>query len=189
MLQTSDTHSELNHYMESDEQLIWTGKPKSGIIFRPIDIVLIPFSLIWSGFAVFWFIVVARFSVFGALFALPFILVGLILVFGRFLFDSKRRKNTFYGLTNKRLILKTGIFSSKIRSIDFASMTNLEMVEKADGSGTISWGINQLFFSTYSGMNGLKGLKTPPIVEMIPDVKILFNKLRQLQSTQNSDSI
>lgn len=189
MLYASDINSELNHYLETDERLVWTGKPKSGVIFRPLDVFLIPFSLLWCGFAIFWFITAAQASILFALFGIPFVIVGLMLVFGRFIIDSRYRKNTLYGLTNKRLIIKTGVFSSNIRSIDFSSMTNMEMVEKPDGSGSITWGINQLLTSAYSGMNWWPGLKTPPSIEMVPDVRVVFNKLRHLQSDQSSASM
>ena len=43
-------HGELG----SDEQLLWTGAPKTGLRLRPSDATLIPFSLIWGGFAIYW---------------------------------------------------------------------------------------------------------------------------------------
>jgi hypothetical protein len=189
MLYASDSQSELAHYLESDERLVWSGKPKSGIIFRPFDVFLIPFSLLWCGFAIFWFVTAAQASFFFALFGIPFVIIGLLMVFGRFIIDSRQRKNTIYGLTSKRLIIRTGVFSANVRSIDISSMSNLEMVEKQDGSGTISWGITQPFSSAYSGMNWWPGVKMPPSIEMIPDVRMVFNKLRNLQSSESSASI
>ena len=37
----------------SDEGIVWEGKPYSGLVFRPIEAFLIPFSLAWGGFALF----------------------------------------------------------------------------------------------------------------------------------------
>jgi hypothetical protein len=36
--------------LNSDE--VWTGSPKQGIMFKANDIFMIPFSLMWGGFAI-----------------------------------------------------------------------------------------------------------------------------------------
>jgi hypothetical protein len=40
-----DIRKELQYELIDDEKLIWTGRPGLGIIFRKIDIFLIPFSV------------------------------------------------------------------------------------------------------------------------------------------------
>ncbi len=59
---------ELQEYLDSNERLIWVGQPKKGIQFRAVDLFLIPFSLAWCGFAIFWVISASKASVFFALF-------------------------------------------------------------------------------------------------------------------------
>jgi hypothetical protein len=45
--------SELRTHLDIDESLLWTGKPKQGINLKRSDAFMIPFSLMWGGFAIF----------------------------------------------------------------------------------------------------------------------------------------
>ena len=82
-----EVSSELQQHLDNNEKLIWSGQPQKGIIFRKADIIVIPFSLLWCGFAIFWFTTALKSGapILFALFGLPFGVIGLIFVFGRFL--------------------------------------------------------------------------------------------------------
>lgn len=41
-----EIENELRPDLGSDEKLVWTGKPKTGIVFRSSDVFLIPFSIL-----------------------------------------------------------------------------------------------------------------------------------------------
>ena len=70
-----------------NEKIIWTGQPDKSVIFSPIDIFLVPFSLAWGGFAVFWELSALGVTnqrnlshnppAFFALFGVPFVVIGL----------------------------------------------------------------------------------------------------------------
>ena len=97
------------------EKIVWQGRPdRKLIVLRSSDTFLIPFSLLWCGFAFFWeFTVLSTPDPFPfALFGLPFIAIGLYIVFGRFLVDSYIRHNTSYALTNQRAIIATSAFDA-----------------------------------------------------------------------------
>ena len=49
-----DLKFEIKQHLNSDEKLLWTGAPKHGILIKGTDVLMIPFSLMWGGFALFW---------------------------------------------------------------------------------------------------------------------------------------
>ena len=41
-------------YLGNDESILWKGKPEKLHLLELTDIYMIPFSLLWTGFAIFW---------------------------------------------------------------------------------------------------------------------------------------
>lgn len=87
------------------ERLLWTGRPARYPVFDAADVVLVPFSLLVCGFAVFWeYETLHGDNAFIALWGVPFILMGLHLVVGRLVVRALRLRSTRYALTNRRLV-------------------------------------------------------------------------------------
>jgi hypothetical protein len=177
---------ELQQYLESNEKLIWSGQPKKGIVFRTSDIFLIPFSILWCGFAIFWFTaaLVSGASILFAMFGVPFVCVGLFFVFGRFIFDAKNRENTFYGLTDNRIIIRSGVFKKTIKSINLKTLSEIEYEERSDGSGTINFGPVNPFFMRSNNLNWFSGSRPNTSLELIQDVRKVYNKIREIQQSR-----
>lgn len=178
---TRDHKAELRKHLDTRENLLWSGQPKKGIIFRTSDIFLIPFSIFWCGFSIFWIVMAFKASAFFALFGIPFVTVGLILVFGRFFIDAKQRENTIYGLTDERIIIKSGIISKTVKSLNIRTLSDIEYSEKNDGVGTISIGPKNPMMVWGNGMNWWPGMKTNPQLELIPEVRKVYNQIIELQ--------
>lgn len=106
----NDPRSRLLPLLRQGEQLLWAGQPDPGVRFTSADAFLVPFSVLWGGFAIFWE-VAAITTVKQPLFiiwGIPFVLMGLYFIFGRFIFKKRRKRATVYGLTNSRAIVCTG---------------------------------------------------------------------------------
>ena len=142
---------ELRDALEPGERLLWSGFPRQGLMFRPADAFLIPFSLMWGGFAIFWEYgvfagepdVPDRFNLwdkFFVLWGIPFVLIGLYFIFGRFIEDSARRARTIYGVTDRRAILLTNFLGHNVRSISLSGLGEINLSKMADGRGTITLG-------------------------------------------------
>lgn len=177
-----DIEAELRPNLSTNEKLVWTGKPKQGILLRKSDIFLIPFSLFWAGFAIFWqFGVSELYTPFiFKLWGLPFVCIGLYITIGRFFLDAKKRANTTYGITNDRIIIKSGIFSREIKSLNIRTLSDISFSQKADNSGTIVLGPVDFRSSMMQGMEW-PGVKQPNSLEFIEEVKSVYDKIIALQ--------
>jgi len=123
------------------ERVLWEGRPAGGLILQASDIVAIPFTLLWGGFAVFWNVSVWNAAPgvddwFFKLWGLPFLAVGLYITVGRFIFDMWMRSQLRYAVTDRRVLIMR-VYSSTVRSLDIRSLPMLELEERTDGSGTI----------------------------------------------------
>lgn len=105
-----EARRQLAPYLLPDEHLLWAGRPDPAKHFTGSDVFLIPFSLLWGGFAVFWMgaALVAGAPVPFALFGLPFVIMGLYFIAGRFFVKARRKRQTAYGLTERRALVAVG---------------------------------------------------------------------------------
>ncbi len=183
--------TQFQEYLGHHERLIWVGQPQKGLVFRAIDKFIIPFSLLWCGILAFWIVSVINqgASLSFTMLAIPFVVVGLIVTFGRFIIDAKLRANTFYGLTNERIIIKSGIKKKSIKTINISPSSNIEYYEKADGSGSINIdAYNNITASQREETGRLPGLNMTPTIELIQDVRTVYNKIIKVQKSKETAS-
>lgn len=126
-----------NAYMGPGEYVQWRGCPQKGNLVTGQDAFMIPFSILWCGFAIFWTILASRAGVF-ALFGLPFVAVGLYLVFGRFIWTALRRKRTVYVITNQKIIRNR---MGRIDMLNRDSNLPVQLRLYKNGCGTITIGM------------------------------------------------
>lgn len=169
-----------------NEKLLWSGQPRGGIKLRAADALMIPFSIMWGGFAVFWEMSVLKQGApgFFALWGIPFVLIGVYLIVGRFFVDAWQRARTYYALTNQRAIIVSGLVGQKVKSLPLRAMSDITLSERADGSGSIALGPASGPYGWMAG-SGWLGMSRylPPTFEMIENVRHVHTLLRDAQSS------
>ena len=176
---------EIKAQLAFGEQVLWSGRPRQGIVVRGADAFMIPFSLMWGGFAIFWEASVLKSDApaFFALWGIPFVLIGLYLIVGRFFFEAKQRARTFYAVTNERILIVSGVFNRKVKSLNLRMLSDLSLSEGKGDEGTISFGggspLSSLFgdFSSWPGMGSHVG----PRFDLVVGAKSVFETIRDAQ--------
>jgi hypothetical protein len=169
--------------LSSTEKLLWAGRPRQGLLLRRADLFGIPFSLVWGGFAFFWMYMVLTKGapLFAVLWGIPFVLMGLYMIFGRFLVDARQRANTYYGVTNERIIIVSGSHGQEVISLPVQTLTNLTLVEGRDRSGTILFNPEPPFGLWLEGWHW-PGMPTIHRFELIDEVKTVYELIRSVQN-------
>jgi len=172
------------------ERILWSGRPRQGLLLTGRDIFLVPFSLIFCGGTIVWEAAVlgllnragahSHAPLFFALWGVPFVLLGLYLVFGRFITDASIRRRTIYGVTDKRvLILRDGSFN-KFVALNVDRLPEIAISERTSGRGTIIFGPNPSL-RMQPGVSGfLPSLEATPRFLEIENARSVFDQIQRL---------
>ena len=132
-----DLRRTLRPFLAEDESLLWCGRPsrkarpKPGNLFRRI------FGLFFFGFAVLWAVVASKAFPLMALFAIPFMVVGLFVTFGEGISENELRRTTVYAVTNRRVLIVGTGKKTCVRECRYSSITSVQMDLHGDGTGTL----------------------------------------------------
>ena len=168
--------------LDRGERQLWAGRPRQGFVLRAADAFMIPFSIMWGGFAMFWEASVIRSGgpLFFTLWGIPFVLMGLYITIGRFFVDARRRARTTYAVTSDRILISTGFLSMTTRTLDVRALSDVTLDERRDGSGTITFGRTYPRASTFAE-GSWPGVPMPPRFEMIEGAKQVYDIIREAQ--------
>jgi hypothetical protein len=125
-----------------DEQWLWRDRPKQGLIWRQQDWFYVPVHLIciWFGLRSAWNRPLASMPLPNLLLLAGLIALGIYLLAGRFVVDTYTRRNTIYGLTSRRVLISSGLFSRDLRSLDLVSLPEMSLSLEENSYGTITFG-------------------------------------------------
>jgi hypothetical protein len=190
---SNDAESIINKELFSGELLLWAGMPKQGIVLRGdnVNVILITLAIATTSIAlgvdltgetIYEF----NFNVLFILFSMPFIFFGSLFPFFAIKIikdDSKKRSKTFYGFTNQRVIVITGLFNKTVNSISFQSLSTISFSESFGGYGTVTFfqvgqriveQVGQRIIEIDIPLGyGSKTLR----FEMIEDVQLVYNQI------------
>ena len=136
-----DEQAVFARYGISAFDLRWTGHPAGGIRVSPLDIITIPFSLLWGGFAIFWEALAIRSHFWPLiLWGIPFVALGLFMIFGRFFWDAYVRSKTTYAITNDSALIVQAAPGGGLVRVNLATVSNIKLKVAPNGSGSIIFG-------------------------------------------------
>jgi hypothetical protein len=145
---------------------------------------MVPFSLLWTGFALFWENMAIRSGapLLFRLWGIPFLVLGAYITLGRFFVDSYQRSRTFYGLTDQRVLIVSGLLRRQVTSLALTGLNDVTLSERSDGAGTISFGPTNTYLAMWAGAPGLgRRRQLPPAFDMIENARQVYDQVRRAQ--------
>jgi len=121
---TPDIPESWKPFLDPGEHILWQGRPDGRLRLKGRNLLISGFGVGFLAFSVFW--VIMAFSFPGTqndpvgwlfpMFGLPFVLVGLWLVFGVHFYDAYKRSKSFYTLTSKRAFIGSDLGGRRLQS-------------------------------------------------------------------------
>ncbi len=122
--------------------------------------------------------------IFFVLWGVPFVLMGLYIMFGRFITDARMRAKTIYGITDRRVLILSGFFSTTVRGFDLRSLSDVALSEHRGGTGTITFGSAASWtpWATFvtPSWPGMSGYARPSF-DLIQEPRRVYETIREAQ--------
>ena len=198
MLSSSNLPQQFHAVKDADENFIWVGEP----MFIPFLCTGIPFlvmGLLWAAFDYFGFIQrIGKMKNGPPLgFVIPFFALHL-LPFWASIINMFRlilvHKNTFYAITNKRLMMRSGFWGIDFNSIDYDKISDIQVtvnpLENILGVGTIRISAGKISSKGNSLTDDFIAVNDPyevfkTIKKVMVDVKTDWNYPNKLRPEEN----
>lgn len=128
--------------LAAGEAILWHGKPKRSSFIATRSLTLLPIAIIWLCFdSVF---LIQAFTGNGPWFLVPFMLLHLMPVWiwlGNVITARRQWQNTCYYVTNRRIIVRSGVLATNERSLFFKEICNVQvrigLLDKLFGTGDV----------------------------------------------------
>ncbi len=134
--------SKLDKFLDSGERVVWSGKPQRTPFVLPA-LGVIPFGFVFLAFIIFFFWSAASAGApdFFLFSTIPFILVGVGIIFVPVVWQLLRYRNTEYLITNKRIITQTGAVGLDTSFVEFDKIQEIYvkvgLIDKLSGTGSL----------------------------------------------------
>jgi hypothetical protein len=187
----------INPELTSGETILWAGQPNTHIILHKEDVFLIPFSLLWGGFAIFWEAGVSGYWgsstrsnpwAFGMIWGIPFVLIGQYFIWGRFFYAAWKKKRTHYAVTNRRVIVVQNGWRRQMTSAYLDTLPTLIKEEGSNGIGTLRFAQPDPVWSSQRGWGAWDGMSigSVPTFTDIKDLASVYQLVSGLREKARS---
>jgi hypothetical protein len=170
--------------LEPGEQALWSGVPRQGVVFHWVDAILIPAGLLWSAFSIVWLTLAVRSGAPSPLLipGVVFAAFGVYVAGGRFLVQAAQRAGTCYGVTDRRVLVVSGVVRRRVHQAALAELPVVKFHERADGSGYVDFGVERRFAPALI-LGGLAGPRRRLRFEDVPGVRSVHGVIREAQAS------
>jgi len=180
--------------LAAGEKVLWSGQPDNRRWLYPEDLMLVPFSVLWGGFAIFWETSVLTATsaregigekVLFSLWGIPFVLIGMYLMLGRLFARRWIRRGSLYVVTDQRILSFSPLWKgrSRVKMIWLSSCPPLEKRAGRGDHGTLCIGTmapGQHWLGANSGWPGASRMRGSAIVLAdIPDASDVYTLVAQ----------
>lgn len=181
---TSAQASAIRPHLRPGERVLWEGRPDVRAYSLRGAWFLVPFSLLWGGFAIFWEYQVIRGGApwFFAVWGVPFVGIGLYMIFGRLLVARREARNTAYGITDQRVIILGGAVRQTLTELDLRDLPMAQLEDQGRGLGTITFGGQLGLMRLPPGWPMMGMYARPPAFASIPDASRVFAMLQDAKA-------
>jgi len=181
---------ELTGYLKEGEVIRWLGQPIGGIRLKDADMIVIPVTIILLGFGTVLDVQAIHYHAdfIFIFFGFMITLLALYLIFPRFIVDKRKREQTYYCITSLRVLVLelNGRKKRKFQSLPLQAITNMQIIDKKNDEGYISFGENNALFSWLMG-RFYTSTETIPGFDKIKNVAMVFEILIQARENVSID--
>jgi hypothetical protein len=185
----------------SGESVYWAGMPNRGVIFHSDDWYVVPFSLLWGGFAIFWEASVLGYwgkgprsggpALFMAIWGIPFIVMGQYMIWGRFLYDAWLKRRTYFAVTNRRVLTVQEGWKRKASSMYLEAIPSIE--REGTATGTLWFGTKYPIFTGRGSGKKTRSMSRfslgeVPVFADIDDVDSVYRVIMDLREKARKES-
>ncbi len=134
-----DSDQIITPLLERGETLLWSGKPESGLKFRPRDVLRTFFGTVWV-IVISAMLYVAIFifaSIWMVVIDITCIALGCYIYFGPLIHGARRRGRVAYGLSDKQVFIVSRQSSDAVKKVALDALEQIVLEDESDGSGSI----------------------------------------------------
>lgn len=121
------------------EDLLWVGQPEPGGWMPGGNPAILMFALMWLTITLIWYGIVVALGgfIFYMVVGLPFLAIGFWLLFGAPTYALWQRRHTYYGVTDKRLLILQQMRHKVLTALEITGIKETHSIIQPDGVGDV----------------------------------------------------